>query len=396
MRYYKKIKEKHPDFKLILGNEIYLCRNGLNKDNYTSGEDRYYHFILLAKDAQGHKQLREISTRAWLRSYDSRGLKRVPTYYQDLIDVIDNNKGHLIASTACLGSYVASQALKLSQEPDPQLEEKLKSWLKQMQRLFGDGNFYIELQPPAKKDNEQYKANQKLLELSKELNIPWIVTTDSHYSRPQDKDIHKAYLNSQDGEREVDSFYATTYQMSTEEIESYFDFPLDEAYENILKIKDSCEDYELEKPLRIPQLKWKKFFPLSNPIDWVNKIPLLQNFIQSDYIGDNELAKAIVERIEKDITLQNKETYEAINDCLNKTWESSLVNKTPWSAYYLNLQNIIDCCWDAGSLVLPGRGSGVGFILLYILGITQINPLRETVKTFSWRFLNPSRVSVLD
>ena len=396
MRYYKKIKEKHPDFKLILGNEIYLCRNGLNKDNYITGEDKYYHFILLAKDAQGHKQLREISTRAWLRSYDSRGLKRVPTYYQDLIDVIDNNKGHLIASTACLGSYAASQALKLAQEPDPQLEEKLKNWLKQMQRLFGEGNFYIELQPPAKKDNEQYKANQKLLELSKELNIPWIVTTDSHYSRPQDKDIHKAYLNSQDGEREVDSFYATTYQMSTEEIESYFDFPLNEAYENILKIKDSCEDYELEKSLRIPQLKWKKFFPLSNPVDWVDKIPLLQNFIQSEYVGDNELAKAIVERIEKDITLQNKETYEAINDCLNKTWESSLVNKTPWSAYYLNLQNIIDCCWDADSLVLPGRGSGVGFILLYILGITQINPLRETVKTFSWRFLNPSRVSVLD
>lgn len=225
-----------------------------------------------------------------------------------------------------------------------------------MQRLFGKDNFYIELQPPAKKDNEQYKANQKLLELSKELNIPWIVTTDSHYSRPEDKEIHKAYLNSQDGEREVDSFYATTYQMSTEEIESYFDFPLDEAYENILKIKESCEDYELEKPLRIPQLKWKKFFPLSNPVDWIDKIPLLQNFIQSDYIGDNELAKAIVERIEKDITLQNKETYEAINDCLNKTWESSLVNKTHWSAYYLNLQNIIDCCWNAGSLVLPGRG----------------------------------------
>lgn len=78
------------------------------------------------------------------------------------------------------------------------------------------------------------------------------------------------------------------------------------------------------------------------------------------------------------------------------TWESSEVNKTHWSAYFLNLQKIIDTCWDAGSIVGPGRGSGVGFILLYILGITQINPLRETTPTFSWRFLNPSRVSVLD
>lgn len=333
-----------------------------------------------------------------MRSYDSRGLKRVPTYYQDLIDIIDNNKGHIIASTACLGGLAASLALNLeeTEEPNSQLESYLKKWLLQMQELFGKDNFYIELQPPAKKYNEQYKANKKLLELSKELNIPWIVTTDSHYSRPEDKEIHKAYLNSQDGEREVDSFYATTYQMSTEEIESYFDFPLDEAYNNILKIKNSCEDYYLEKSLRIPQLKWKKFFPLSDPKDWIDKIPLLKNFINSDYVGDNELAKAIIERIEKDRSLQNQETYEAINDCLDKTWESSKVNNAHWSAYYLNLQNIIDCCWDAGSLVLPGRGSGVGFILLYILNITQINPLRETVKTYSWRFLNPSRVSVLD
>ena len=62
----------------------------------------------------------------------------------------------------------------------------------------------------------------------------------------------------------------------------------------------------------------------------------------------------------------------------------------------MNLQQIIDLCWEAGSLVGPGRGSGVGFILLYVLGITQINPLREKTRTFSWRFLNPDRVSVLD
>ena len=65
-------------------------------------------------------------------------------------------------------------------------------------------------------------------------------------------------------------------------------------------------------------------------------------------------------------------------------------------AYFLNLQNIIDSCWDAGTLVGCGRGSGVGFILLYLLGITQINPLREKAPTFRWRFLNPERVSVLD
>ena len=75
---------------------------------------------------------------------------------------------------------------------------------------------------------------------------------------------------------------------------------------------------------------------------------------------------------------------------------SSDVNKAHWSAYYLNLQKIIEACWEAGTLVGPGRGSGVGFILLYLLDITQINPLWERTQTFPWRFLNPARVSVLD
>ena len=78
------------------------------------------------------------------------------------------------------------------------------------------------------------------------------------------------------------------------------------------------------------------------------------------------------------------------------TWISSEVNKAHWSAYFINLQKIIDTCWEAGTLVGPGRGSGVGFYLLYILDITQINPLWESTDTFSWRFLNPARVSVLD
>ena len=98
---YKEIKKNHPDFKVILGNEIYLCRNGLNANNFNKDYDRYWHFVLLAKDSTGHKQIREISTRAWRRSYMARGMRRVPTYYQDLIDIIGANPGHVIGSTAC-------------------------------------------------------------------------------------------------------------------------------------------------------------------------------------------------------------------------------------------------------------------------------------------------------
>ncbi|MBO4682690.1 MAG: DNA polymerase III subunit alpha [Bacilli bacterium] len=123
---------------------------------------------------------------------------------------------------------------------------------------------------------------------------------------------------------------------------------------------------------------------------------MLKTFNESQYEADRYLVDAIIEGVYHHPDLDNQDAFEEINACLEDTWVSSNVNDARWSAYYLNLQNIIDICWDAGSLVGPGRGSGVGFILLYCLDITQINPLRETTKCFRWRFLNPERVSVLD
>ena len=109
-----------------------------------------------------------------------------------------------------------------------------------------------------------------------------------------------------------------------------------------------------KKDLKIPDLKWKTFNPKSSPkeLEFLhNQIPHLKNFVESDYVGDRVLADAIIEGIEKDPHLQNGEAYKAIDECLEMTWTSSLVNNTHWSAYYLNLQNIIDVCWEAGSLV---------------------------------------------
>ena len=402
-KYYNKIKKENPNFKVILGNEIYLCRNGLNNQNFIPKQDRYYHFVLLAKDAIGHQQIREISTRAWTRSYIARGMRRVPTYYQDLFDIIGSNPGHVIGSTACLGGALPTQLLRNKDLKDPTLGDKIVKWCLQLKELFGKDNFYLELQPS--KSHEQIYVNRQLIGLSNLLDIPYIITTDSHYLKKEDRKVHKAYLNAQNGDREVDDFYATTYMMSTEEIESYFDYfsenELQVAYQNVLKIKNMCEDYSLQKNLKIPELVWKKPIlddnTIANQIKIMEKyIPELHNFYFSNYNGDKLLAELIVERIYQDKTLQNLETYNEVNDNLKMTRISSEVNKTHWSAYYLNLQKIIDICWEAGSLVGPGRGSGVGFILLYILGITQINPLKETTKTFSWRFLNPERVSVLD
>lgn len=379
-----KIKEKYPNLKVILGNEIYLCRNGLNADNFNKDNDRYYHFILLAKDAIGAQQIREISTRAWLRSYMTRGMRRVPTYYNDLFEIIGSNPGHVIGSTACLGGALPIQILRGTDE------SKLKTWIEQMDKLFGHDNFYFEMQPSKNKD--QIKVNETLLKFSKVYNIPYIITTDSHYLKKEDRLVHKAYLNAQDGEREVDDFYATTYMMGTKELLSFFPYfetqDLDYAFYNIRKIKDSIEDYSLLRPLKIPNLKWKESNLSLNAAQinyyWKN-IPMLDTFSKSDYESDKQLVWSVIDGIIQHSDLQNKEAYDEINACLEDTWTSSNVNNARWSAYYLNLQNIIDVCWEAGSLVGPGRGSGVGFILLYVLDITQINPLRETTKCFRWR-----------
>ena len=401
-KYYKKIKEKNPNFKVILGNEIYLCRDGLNGENFDRNTDRYWHFILLAKDAKGHQQIRELSTRAWMRSYVTQGkMRRVPTYYQDLLDVIGAEPGHVGGSTACLGGFLDTKLLQWvrSGRPD-QLYQQIIGWVRSMEGIFGKGNFYLEMQPSA--NDEQECANKELFNLSEITNIPYIITTDTHYLKKEDAPIHKAFLNSQDGDREVDSFYATTYLMSTDELESHFQYfskiQLTTAYSNIEKIKNMCEDFSLLKELKIPSLDWGEtpHYPKEGLLAWSYRIPWLRKFVESDFIGDRVMANLIVDKLQKDERLQTQESYDALNNNLEMTWVSSEVNKAHWSSYFLNLRGILDTCWDAGSLVGPGRGSGVGFYLLYILDLIQINPLWETTQTFSWRFLNPDRVSVLD
>lgn len=395
--YYNKVKKTHPDFKVILGNEIYLCRNGLSAENFEKGKDKFYHFILLAKDAIGHEQIRRLSSRAWKRSFKQGKMIRVPTYYTDLEEIIGSNPGHVIGSTACLGGFLPSKLLQYGLT-DEIYHQMINNWCCSMQNIFGKEDFYLEMQPSH--NEEQVIVNQLLLRLSNELNIPYLITNDAHYLKKSVAPIHKAFLNSQDGDREVDDFYATTYLMDTEELESYFDYfsreEIDAAYETIKSIKNKCSDFSLFKDLKIPSLKWN--IPEDRGIKqtYIDAMPTITKFITSDFDGDRYLAQIIANKLDSDFRLQNQRTYDEIENNLQATWQSSEVNKAHWSAYFLNLQKIIEVCWNAGTLVGPGRGSGVGFILLYLLDIIQINPLWETTKCYSWRFLNPERVSVLD
>lgn len=388
-------------FKVIRGNEIYLTRNGLSASNFSKERgDDYYHFILLAKDLEGYHQLCELSTRAWMRSYVSRRMRRVPTYYQDLKDIVKVNQGHLIASTACLGGQLPKFLLKYRDTQDQKYYETAKKWCCYMQDIFGVNDFYLEMQPSDK--NEQTYVNKMLLQLSNELDIPYIITNDAHYLKKEEAPLHEAYLNSQDGDREVKSFYEFTYLMSSEEISYYFKYlspeQLEYAFKNIEEIANKCQEYSIKKPLKIPQLPWLEHQKFSQEIkdSYIKLMPTLKEFENSEYVGDKELVNAIIEGIQKHADIQNEKAYAALEECLQLTWVSSQVNKAHWSAYYLNLQKIIEECWNAGSIIGPARGSGGGFLLLYCLDIIQMNCLREKTKMYPWRFLNPQRVSVLD
>ena len=283
----------------------------------------------------------------------------------------------------CLGGALPTQILRGTSK------DKLNLWINQMISIFGAEDFYLEMQPSYNK--EQIQVNRELFRFANYHGLNYIITTDSHYLEKEDRIIHKAYLNAQNGDREVDDFYASTYMMSTEELENYMKNSFDDidiirsAYNSIQEIADKCEDFTLEKPLKIPNLKWKEFSHYMDYKIWYSRIPMLQTFLESEHKSDKELVYAIIDGIFRHPDLQNQEAYNEINACLEDTWVSSKANNAQWSAYLLNLQRIIDLCWEAGTIVGPGRGSGVGFNLLYVLGITQINPLREKTKTFRWR-----------
>ena len=207
------------DFKMILGNEIYLTREGLNKDNYEKGE-KFHHLLLLAKDAIGHKQLRELSSRAWDRMF-IRGVMRTPTYYSDLKEIVGENPGHLVCSTACLGGIPGTLFAQRGSEAHPFIKVELDK----LQKIFGKENLFVELQPSDQR--QQIEFNKYMIE-NFWGDYPFVFTTDAHYLNKEDVSLHETFLKSKDSERETSEFYGAAYLMSIEEVKEYFSGRIDE------------------------------------------------------------------------------------------------------------------------------------------------------------------------
>ena len=256
-QFVKEFRKEHPDFTVALGNEIYLT---MTRD---CGQ-KYYHFLLIAKDAIGHRALRELSTIAWRNSYVDRRMERVPTLKIEMQEVISKYRGHVIATTACMGGELSTNALLMSEaqkvndtKSAQYFYEEICNFMQFALDLFGE-DFYIECAPSTKWD--QIAVNKKLQAIASAYNVPMVVGTDAHYMTVQDREIHKAYLNSKEGEREVDDFYEFARLMTPEEckellLHSFDEDFIDQMFANSLELQKKIEWYSLERKQIVPKVQ---------------------------------------------------------------------------------------------------------------------------------------------
>ena len=399
LKYCEKMDKNRP-FHLGLGNEIYLLEEWEDEENRNSdAKHPYYHFVLTALDTEGHHQLRQLSTRAWLRAY-KQFIWRRPTYYSDLEEIIKPNQGHVIASTACLGSRI--DKLLLKNEID-----KVDLEVERLLDIFGKGNLYIECQPAKEKGTDQSKVNNLLWQTAEYHKIPIIPTTDTHYIKKEDAIYHKVYLQSQEGDREVDDFYATAYLMSPDELREHLkidftDEQIDQMFEWSRELGERIGEYDIRHDPIIPQVPLEKIedFNPENQIKhcfkrWYEDYPNFAFYSRNDRpFHERYFFYQIEQGLENKIYNKGKNIEQYIAR-LNEEWtELRIISEqldTSMPSYYSTMSFIIDLIWGVGSLAMPARGSAAGFLTCYLLDITQIDPVPLGDYFPSWRHLNHLR-----
>ena len=404
-QYAKKIRETNPNFTIALGNEIYLT------DTREKGQ-KYYHFILIAKDKIGYRALKELSSIAWYNMYEDRRMERVPLLKSELAEVLERYKGHVIGTTACLGGELSSCALNMSlceEVKDMQTANSYKQqiihFLQYCTNVFGKDDFYIECAPANNED--QIRVNKKLLEIAKIFDIKMTTATDTHYIDKEDRFIHKAYLNSKGGEREVDSFYEFSRLMDEQEVRellllSFEENEIDIILNNTLEIKNKIEFYSLEKHQSIPEVPVTDYsknawWGVNNDYaDEMNNYPILKSLFTSDNIQErywiNECWKSLEDK--KGLWIDNLDYVARLEEEARVKRIIGEKLQTCMFAYPNTLKHYIDLFWDCGSTVGAGRGSACAALNHYLLGITQLDPIEWNLPF--WRYLNDERTELGD
>lgn len=354
IEFYQKCKKA--GIKPIVGVETYLAPNLLT-DKLTKNDAANYHLILLAKNEIGYKNLIKLVSIAHLDGY----------YYKPRIDwpTLQKHSEGLIASSACLGGEISQ--LLLSGK-----NEKAKQRILEYNELFGQGNYYLEIQDHPNLP-EQKGINEKLIALSKELNVPLVATNDLHYLRKEDYDAQDVLLCLQTKHKKNDKermemhgqdFY---YKTDREMREIFKDVP--EALENTAKIAEMCN---LEIKLGEIQL----------PI-----FPVPEGKTESEFLRD---------WCDRGLEKRYGKSYEQVDAPIRERmdYELSVIDRMGWPAYFLIVADFINWAKDNKVVVGPGRGSAAGSLVCYLVGITNLDPLKYNL--LFERFLNPDRISMPD
>ena len=348
--FYKAAREN--GIKPIIGCEVYVAPGSRFDRENVSGEDRYYHLILLAENNTGYQNLMKIVSKGFVDGF----------YYKPRVDyeVLSAYHEGIIALSACLAGEVQRNL-------ERGLYEEAKKSALRYEEIFGKGNFFLELQDhgiPA-----QRLVNQGLMRLSRELSMELVATNDAHYIYADDAQAHDILLCIQTGKKVTDENRmryegGQYYLKSEEEMRSLFPYA-PQALENTAKIAARC-NVEIEFGVT----KLPKFQVPEGETSWSYLNRLCLEGLNRRYPQDDGTLKARLD------------------------YELDVIHTMGYVDYFLIVWDFIHFARSQGIPVGPGRGSAAGSIVAYCLEITNIDPVRYDL--LFERFLNPERVSMPD
>lgn len=360
IEFYKEAKAQ--GIRPVIGCEIYVALNSRFDRETNTGEDRYYHLILLAENNQGYSNLMKIVSIGFTEGY----------YYRPRVDFETLEKYHegLICLSACLAGEIPRNLVR-------GFYEEAKSIAIKYRDCFGKDHFFLELQDHG--IPEQRLVNQQLVRMSQELGIELVCTNDCHYTYEEDVESHDVLLCIQTGKKVSDTdrmrYEGGQYFVKSEtQMRSLFGYAL-QALENTQKIADRCQ-VELEfGKYKIPKYDVPKGYASA----WEFLNALCEEGFDNKYRRNPEYRgdEAAI-----------KEIYEAMQ------YELGIIQKMGFVEYILIVWDYINWCRKHDCWVGPGRGSAAGSRVCYCTGITNIDPVKYNL--LFERFLNPERVSMPD
>ena len=347
--FYKKAKSY--GIKPIIGCEVYVAPRTM-KERDPKYDSSQYHLVLLAKNQIGYNNLIKLVSMGFTEGF----------YYKPRVDaeVLKQYSEGLVALSACLAGEVASKLLNGSYE-------KAKEAALRYRDIFGEENFYLEVQDHG--IQEQVLVNQEIVRLSKETGIPLIASNDVHYVDRDDSRAHDILLCIQTGKTVEDSVRLKFsgeefYLKSHDEMYELFKY-IPEAIENTNKVADMCNMDFVFGQVHLPEFE-----------------------VPEGFTSDSYLRYLCFEGLKEKYTEITEEVKERAE------YELSVITKMGYADYYLIVWDYVKFAKDNGIMVGPGRGSGAGSLVAYCVGITNIDPLKYNL--IFERFLNPERISMPD